>query len=323
MRAALFGAAARAAVDPAGFGRCQRIRDQRLPGRPHELLDPGLRRLRDPRNDVEARLRPGGSRPPRASSPPTCPRAGRVPRGSRSYFVLKAPQAPASLASPGPARPAAATAATPSSSGQAAPMVHQRRSRTSARTRAAPDADTPRRPAGPAPAPSTSAAQRRSSSAIVCVGERGAPHCSSRGLNYIRTFKAQVTVVDVSPPAVSVRAGQPVYAGAVGAGCADGELLGGGQCGGEAGACASRPAFCEASTTAAATSLRGARVNGPGADHLRHAVAERRHAPEPLEAVDARTTAGAATPSQRFGSTTRRPEQWGSMSREAQLAQPQ
>jgi hypothetical protein len=48
---------------------------------------------------------------------------------------------------------------------------------------------------------------------IVCVGERRAPHCSSRGLNYIRTFKAQATVVDVSPPAVSVLPDNPFTQG--------------------------------------------------------------------------------------------------------------
>jgi 5-hydroxyisourate hydrolase-like protein (transthyretin family) len=39
---------------------------------------------------------------------------------------------------------------------------------------------------------------------VVCVGAKKTPYCSSRGLNYIRTFKAQATVVDVSPPAIGI-----------------------------------------------------------------------------------------------------------------------
>src|SRR5215212_125319 len=39
---------------------------------------------------------------------------------------------------------------------------------------------------------------------VLCVGSEKTPYCSTRGLNYIRTFKAAATVVDVSPPAVTI-----------------------------------------------------------------------------------------------------------------------
>lgn len=39
---------------------------------------------------------------------------------------------------------------------------------------------------------------------VVCVGKRGRRFCSARGLNYIRTFTAQATVIDNSGPAVGV-----------------------------------------------------------------------------------------------------------------------
>ena len=39
---------------------------------------------------------------------------------------------------------------------------------------------------------------------VLCVGSDETPYCSSRRLNYIRTFKAAATVVDVSPPGVTI-----------------------------------------------------------------------------------------------------------------------
>ena len=48
---------------------------------------------------------------------------------------------------------------------------------------------------------------------IICVGERGAPYCSSRGENYIRTFVARATVVDVSRPAIRILPNNPFTLG--------------------------------------------------------------------------------------------------------------
>ena len=39
---------------------------------------------------------------------------------------------------------------------------------------------------------------------VLCVGSDETPYCSSRRLNYIRTFRAAATVVDVSPPGVTI-----------------------------------------------------------------------------------------------------------------------
>jgi hypothetical protein len=48
---------------------------------------------------------------------------------------------------------------------------------------------------------------------IVCMGERGKPFCSSRERNYIRTLTAQATVVDISPPTVSIVPNNPFTRG--------------------------------------------------------------------------------------------------------------
>jgi hypothetical protein len=48
---------------------------------------------------------------------------------------------------------------------------------------------------------------------IVCMGKRGKPHCSSRERNYIRTLTARATVVDISPPAVSIVPDNPFSRG--------------------------------------------------------------------------------------------------------------
>lgn len=48
---------------------------------------------------------------------------------------------------------------------------------------------------------------------VVCVGRQGRRFCSARGLNYIRTFTAQATVVDNSPPAVGIAADNPFTRG--------------------------------------------------------------------------------------------------------------
>jgi hypothetical protein len=48
---------------------------------------------------------------------------------------------------------------------------------------------------------------------VVCVGGRGRRWCSSRGLNYIRTFTAQATVVDTTGPSVNVIPDNPFTRG--------------------------------------------------------------------------------------------------------------
>jgi 5-hydroxyisourate hydrolase-like protein (transthyretin family) len=48
---------------------------------------------------------------------------------------------------------------------------------------------------------------------IVCMGEPGKPRCSSRERNYIRTLTARATVADVSPPTVSIVSDNPFTRG--------------------------------------------------------------------------------------------------------------
>jgi len=48
---------------------------------------------------------------------------------------------------------------------------------------------------------------------VICTGRRERRFCSTRGLNYIRTFTAQATVVDNSPPAVGIIADNPFTSG--------------------------------------------------------------------------------------------------------------
>ncbi len=62
---------------------------------------------------------------------------------------------------------------------------------------------------------------------VLCVGSARSPTAQRDSLNYIRTFRAQATVVDTSAPAGRDPAGQPVHPGRVGRGNAAGELRGG------------------------------------------------------------------------------------------------
>ncbi|MBS1885663.1 MAG: hypothetical protein JSU06_00575 [Actinobacteria bacterium] len=48
---------------------------------------------------------------------------------------------------------------------------------------------------------------------VVCMGAPSADYCSAKGQNYLQTFTAEVTVVDETPPSVSVSPGGPFVAG--------------------------------------------------------------------------------------------------------------
>ncbi|MBS1891860.1 MAG: hypothetical protein JST59_11245 [Actinobacteria bacterium] len=48
---------------------------------------------------------------------------------------------------------------------------------------------------------------------VVCMGAPKAEYCSAKGQNYLQTFTAEATVVDDTPPAVSVSAGGSLIAG--------------------------------------------------------------------------------------------------------------
>jgi hypothetical protein len=48
---------------------------------------------------------------------------------------------------------------------------------------------------------------------VICVGAPQASFCSAKGQNYLETFTAEATVVDETPPSVSVSSGGPLIAG--------------------------------------------------------------------------------------------------------------
>jgi hypothetical protein len=48
---------------------------------------------------------------------------------------------------------------------------------------------------------------------VLCVGSDKTPYCSARNLNYIRTFTAAATVVDTSPPGVTITQDTPFTRG--------------------------------------------------------------------------------------------------------------
>jgi hypothetical protein len=141
------------------------------------------------------------------------PRAGRVPRGSRSYFVMTAPEGTrfARFTWSGQARRRDCRYAlqlwASRPDGPPTPIKNVRANTRCPRPGYAQAAGWPR------PRTYDINGATRIVQRIVCVGEHRAPHCSSRGLNYIRTFKAQATVVDVSPPAVSILQDNPFTQG--------------------------------------------------------------------------------------------------------------
>jgi hypothetical protein len=49
---------------------------------------------------------------------------------------------------------------------------------------------------------------------VICMGGHGRNSCSARGVNFLRTYKAQVGVVDGAPPTVAIAADTPLARGA-------------------------------------------------------------------------------------------------------------
>jgi hypothetical protein len=141
------------------------------------------------------------------------PRPGRVPRGSRSYFVMRAPEGTrfARFTWSGQARRRDCRYAlqlwASRPDGAPTPIRNVRANTRCPRRNYAQAAGWPR------PRTYDINGATRIVQRVICVGEKNGPHCSSRGLNYIRTFKAQATVVDVSPPAVSVLQDNPFTQG--------------------------------------------------------------------------------------------------------------
>jgi 5-hydroxyisourate hydrolase-like protein (transthyretin family) len=140
-------------------------------------------------------------------------RSGRVPRGARSYFVMRAPDGTqfARFTWSGQARRRDCRYAlqlwASRPDGTPTPIKNVRANRGCPRPRRAQGAGWPR-PRTFNIAGATSIVQR-----VICVGSTKKRFCSSRGLNYIRTFTARATVVDTSPPAVSIAQDNPFTLG--------------------------------------------------------------------------------------------------------------
>src|ERR687896_1215579 len=131
-------------------------------------------------------------------------RSGRVSRGARSYFVRRAPDGTQfkRLGWSGQARRRACRYALQlwagRPDGQAVPIKNVRANRRCPRPKHAQAAGWTRTRTYDISG-ATKIVQR-----VVCVGSKEAPYCSSRGLNYIRTFKAQAVVEDLSSPAIGI-----------------------------------------------------------------------------------------------------------------------
>jgi hypothetical protein len=140
-------------------------------------------------------------------------RSGRVRRGARSYFVLRAPDGThfSRLGWSGHARRRDCRFAlqvwADRPDGSAVPIKNVRANRNCPNHERPQVAGWPRARSYDIPG-TTRIVQR-----AVCVGKSGKPYCSARGGNYIRTFFANVAVVDTSLPAVRILQDNPFTVG--------------------------------------------------------------------------------------------------------------
>jgi hypothetical protein len=131
-------------------------------------------------------------------------RSGRVSRGARSYFVMRAPDGTQfkRLSWSGQARRRDCRYAlqlwASRPDGQAVPIKNVRANRRCPRPKHAQAAGWTRTRTYDISG-ATKIVQR-----VVCVGSREAPYCSSRGQNYIRTFKAEAVVEDLVQPTIGI-----------------------------------------------------------------------------------------------------------------------
>ena len=138
---------------------------------------------------------------------------GRVARGARSYFVLNAPPGTqfAKIMWSGDARRRDCRFAlqlwADAPGGHVVPIKNVRANQGCPRPLRAQAAGWPGSREYPIGG-TTRIVQR-----AICVGAPGRPYCSGRGLNYIRTFKAQADVVDNLLPAVRILQDNPFTVG--------------------------------------------------------------------------------------------------------------
>jgi hypothetical protein len=140
-------------------------------------------------------------------------RAGRVVRGSRSYFVMKAPPGTqfGHLIWSGQARrhdcryALQLWAARPNGTSVAIKNVRANRS--------CPNPGKTQAAGWPSAHAYDIAGATQIIQRVLCVGTDQTPYCSTRHLNYIRTFKAAATVVDTSPPGITITRDTPLARG--------------------------------------------------------------------------------------------------------------
>jgi hypothetical protein len=131
-------------------------------------------------------------------------RSGRVVQGSRSYFVMRAPEGTqfARFTWSGQARrhdcryALQLWADRPDGSSVAIKNVRA--------NRGCPNQGKTQAAGWPRPETYDIAGATKVVQRVLCVGSDETPYCSARNLNYIRTFTAAATVVDTSPPGVAI-----------------------------------------------------------------------------------------------------------------------
>ena len=141
-------------------------------------------------------------------------RSGRVQRGSRAYFVLSAPAGThfTRLSWSGDARrddcryALQLWASRPD--GSSVPIKNVRANRR------CPDQGNGQTAGWPSAQVYSIDGATRIYQRVLCVASARKPYCSAHSVNYIRTFKARVTVVDTSPPGVSIIKDNPFTRGA-------------------------------------------------------------------------------------------------------------
>jgi hypothetical protein len=140
-------------------------------------------------------------------------RAGRVARGARSYFILRAPPGTyfSKLNWSGEARRRDCRYAlqlwADSPGGQAIPIKNRSANRGCPRLRRAQAAGWTR------PQPYPISGTTRIVQRAICVGNAQTPYCSASGRNHIRTWKAQAEVVDPILPEVRIIQDNPFTLG--------------------------------------------------------------------------------------------------------------
>jgi hypothetical protein len=140
-------------------------------------------------------------------------RSGRVVRGSRSSFVMKAPAGTqfGHFIWSGQARrhdcryALQLWAARPNGSSVAIKNVRANRS--------CPNPGKTQAAGWPSAHVYDIAGATQIIQRVLCVGTDQTPYCSTRHLNYIRTFKAAATVIDTSPPGITITRDTPLTRG--------------------------------------------------------------------------------------------------------------